>query len=89
MTERQLEIARTFTDKEVMANAIAKLRTLTLNKLLTVEDPEERANLIEQQATLEYEEMAVLGDDEVSKNIQDKVVKLYSPICLVLEKVDS
>ncbi|MDD7557404.1 MAG: hypothetical protein PUJ69_01880 [Porphyromonas somerae] len=80
MTDRQLEIARTFTDKEVMSNAIAKLRTLTLNKLLTVEDPQERANLIEQQATLEYEEMAVLGDDEVSKNIQDKVVKLYSPI---------
>ena len=38
MTERQLEIARTFTDKEVMANAIAKLRTLTLNKPVLAEN---------------------------------------------------
>lgn len=77
---KMLERAMTFTDKEVMSNAIAKLRTLTLNKLLTVEDPSEREKLEKQQVILEYEELAVLGEDNMAESIQDKVLRLYSPI---------
>lgn len=76
----QIEAARTFTDKEVMSNAIAKLRTLTLNRLLTVNDSEERVRLEKQQSILEYEELAVLGEDNIAESIQDKVLRLYSPI---------
>lgn len=76
----QIEVARTFTDKEVMSNAIAKLRTLTLNRLLTVNDSEERVRLEKQQSILEYEELAVLGEDNIAESIQDKVLRLYSPI---------
>ena len=80
MTDRQLEQISTFTDKEIMSNAIATLRGLTLNELLKTKNDRERKVLEERQLLLEYEKMAVLGDDEIAKSIQDKVTRLYAPI---------
>ena len=80
MTDRQLEQVRTFTDKEIMSNAIATLRGLTLNELLKTTNDKERKALEERQLLLEYEKMAVLGDDEIAKSIQDKVTRLYAPM---------
>lgn len=80
MTDRQLEQVRTFTDKEIMSNAIATLRGLTLNELLKTTNDKERKALEERQLLLEYEKMAVLGDDEIAKSIQDKVTRLYAPL---------
>lgn len=42
MTARQLEIARTFNDKEVMSNVIAKIRALTLNQLFKSNNDREK-----------------------------------------------
>jgi len=80
MTDRQLEQISTFTDKEIMSNAIATLRGLTLNELLKTTNDRERKALEERQLLLEYEKMAVLGDDEIAKSIQDKVTRLYAPM---------
>ena len=82
MTDRQLEQVRTFTDKEIMSNAIATLRGLTLNELLKTTNDKERKALEERQLLLEYEKMAVLGDDEIAKSIQDKVTRLYAPMLI-------
>ena len=80
MTDRQLEQISTFTDKEIMSNAIATLRGLTLNELLKTTNDRERKMLEERQLLLEYEKMAVLGDDEIATRIQDKVTRLYAPL---------
>lgn len=80
MTDKQLEMARTFTDKEVMSNAIARLRTITLNEILKTNNEREKEELEERQLLLEYEKRAVLGEDNIAKSIQDKVIRLYGPL---------
>lgn len=80
MTDKQLEMARTFTDKEVMSNAINELRGLTINEMALTSDITKKSELMEQQKLLAFEAMAVLGDDEIAHSIQDKVLKLYGPI---------
>lgn len=68
------------TKKEVMSGAIGELRAMTLNELMRTEDPEKIEELEERQMMLEYEEHAVLGNDSIARSIQDKVLRLYSPI---------
>lgn len=80
MTKEQLEMARTFTDKEVMSDVIASLRAITLNKLLKTDNDREKEELDKRQLLLEYEQFAVLGDDDIARSIQDKVIRFYAPL---------
>lgn len=80
MTKEQLEMARTFTDKEVMSDVIASLRAITLNKLLKTDNDREKEELDKWQLLLEYEQFAVLGDDDIARSIQDKVIRFYAPL---------
>ena len=80
MTDRQLEQVRTFTKKEVMSSAINELRGYIIRNLSSVTDDDRRQELMKQQRLLAFEANAVLGDDEIAQSVQDKVLRLYSPI---------
>lgn len=80
MTDRQFEQVRTFTKKEVMSSAINELRGYIIRNLSSVTDDDRRQELMKQQRLLAFEANAVLGDDEIAQSVQDKVLRLYSPI---------
>lgn len=52
MTDKQLEMARTFTDKEVMSNAINELRGFTINEISATTDIEKKNELMKRQKLL-------------------------------------
>ena len=72
MTPEELELARTFTDKEVMSSAISQLRAMAINEYSATTDENKRQELEKRQLLLEFEARAVLGDDDIAHSIQDK-----------------
>lgn len=88
MTPKELELARTFTDKEVMSSAISQLRAMAINEYYATTDENKRQELEKRQLLLEFEARAVLGDDDIAHSIQDKVINLYGPMLRKLNGVE-
>ena len=88
MTPEELELARTFTDKEVMSSAISQLRARTINEYYETTDESKRQELEKRQLLLEFEARAVLGDNDMAHSIQDKVINLYGPMLRHLNGVE-
>lgn len=74
------DLGNNATLKEVISQAIGELRIIVLNEMRATEDDRRRSELREQQDILEYESKAVLGNDEIARSIQDKAIRLYSPM---------
>ncbi|TFH94878.1 hypothetical protein [Porphyromonas levii] len=80
MNIRLNEVTDNATLKEVISQAIGELRIIVLNEMIATNDEQRRAELREQQDILEYESRVVLGDDEIARSVQDKALRLYSPM---------
>lgn len=74
------DLGNNATLKEVISQAIGELRIIVLNEMRATKDEHRRSELREQQDILEYESKAVLGNDEIARSIQDKAIRLYSPM---------